>query len=284
MTMASASQPATLLSNSFDEAAARERCRAYRRRILEMSQQVTALHIAPAFSSVEIVDCLYNTIMRRDADGEYSDVFLMSKGHGYMIQAVILEEKGILSRNDLDMYCRPGGRLGAHPDFGVPGIAASTGSLGHGMGLATGMAFAEKLKKTDVKVHVVLSDGEFQEGSTWECMMMAGNRGLTNLIAVMDNNDFSGLERMSEGHKAFYPLVDKAVAFGWEAVEVDGHDSAALYEAIQGRKGDRPFMIVGKTIKGKGVSFMEHVPIWHYRSPNKEEYAQALAEIEGSAQ
>lgn len=269
--------------NSFDAAAARARCNAYRRRILDISQQVTALHIAPAFSCVEMVDALYNGVMRRQANGAYADVFLMSKGHGCMIQYVILEEQGVLTRGDLDSYCKPEGRLGAHPDFGTPGVAASTGSLGHGLGIAVGQAFAEKLKKTDVQIFCVMSDGEFQEGSTWEAMMTAANLRLSNLTVLMDNNDFSGLERMSEGHRAFYPLVEKAHAFGWDAREVAGHDSAALFEATVGRDAEGPRLLVCKTVKGKGVSYMEDVPIWHYRSPNQDEYKQALAELEGAA-
>jgi transketolase len=218
-------------------------------------------------------------VMRHDASGGYRDVFLMSKGHGCMVQYVILEEQGVLSRADLDAYCKPDGRLGAHPDYETPGIAASTGSLGHGLGMATGQAYAEKLKGTDVLIYCVLSDGEFQEGSTWEAMMMAANLKLDNLVAFMDFNDFGGLERMSDGHQAFYPLVPKAESFGWEAVEVDGHDEAAMYEAVMNRRGGRPLLIVCRTVKGKGISFMENVPIWHYRSPNKEEYQQGLKEL-----
>jgi transketolase len=274
--------PATL-SNSFDGATASDRCWTYRRRILDISQQVTALHIAPAFSCTEMVDAVYHVLMRRNGDGTFRDVFLMSKGHGCMIQYVILEELGILSSADLDLYCRPGGILGAHPDFGTPGIAASTGSLGHGLGIAVGQAYAEKLKGTDVIVHCVLSDGEFQEGSTWEAMLMAANLRLGGLVALMDNNDFSGMDRMSESHPAFYPLAEKASAFGWEVREIDGHDSEAIVEAVSTREGDRPFLGVCRTVKGKGVSFMEHVPIWHYRSPNNEEYIKAVAEIEARA-
>jgi transketolase len=268
-----------LRRNSLDLAAARRRCLGYRRRILDISQQVGALHIAPAFSCTEITDVLYNSLMRHESDGGYRDVFLMSKGHGCMIQYVILEEQGVLSRADLDAYCKPNGRLGAHPDYETPGIAASTGSLGHGLGMATGQAYAEKLKETDVLIYCVLSDGEFQEGSTWEAMMMAANLKLDNLIALMDFNDFGGLERMSDGHQAFYPLVPKAEAFGWEAVEVDGHDEAAIHEAVLSRRGGRPMLVVCRTVKGKGVSYMENVPIWHYRSPNKDEYQQGLKEL-----
>ena len=269
--------------NSFDPAAARRRCRDYRRRILDISQQVAALHVAPAFSCIEITDVIYNGLMRFEASGDYYDVFLMSKGHGCMTQYVILEEQGVLSRKDLDDYCKPNGRLGAHPDYETPGVAASTGSLGHGLGMATGQAYAEKLKGTDVLIYCVLSDGEFQEGSTWEAMMMAANLKLDNLIAFMDYNDFGGLERMSEGHAAFYPLVPKAQAFGWEAIEVDGHDEEVMREAVIGRKGGRPLLVVCRTTKGKGVSYMENVAIWHYRSPNKEEYQQGLKELAEAA-
>ena len=265
--------------NRLDVAAARLRCRNYRRRILDISQQVTALHIAPAFSCTEMTDVLYNALMRREPNGAYRDVFLMSKGHGCMIQYVILEEQGVLSRADLDAYCKPNGRLGTHPDYETPGIAASTGSLGHGLGMATGQAYAEKLKDSDVLIYCLLSDGEFQEGSTWEAMMMAANLKLDNLVAFMDFNDFGGLERMSDGHPAFYPLVAKAEAFGWEAVEVDGHDEQAMFEATLSRRGKRPMLLVCRTVKGKGISFMENVPIWHYRSPNKEEYQRGLREL-----
>jgi transketolase len=269
--------------NSFDVAAARRRCLAYRRRILEVSQQVTALHVAPAFSCLEMADVAYNGLMRRDptvCEGVgFLDSFLMSKGHGCLSQYIILEELGVLSRADLDRYCTPAGRLGAHPDYGTPGIEASTGSLGHGMGIATGMAYADKIKRDDRCVFVVLSDGEMQEGSTWEAMMMAANLGLGNLIAMLDLNDFQGLGRTSETHPHFYPVLDKVRAFGWETVEVNGHDAGAIFEAVAGRSRRAPFLLVGKTVKGKGVSYMEHVPIWHYRSPSKEEYAQALAEL-----
>ena len=272
-----------LRRNSPDWAAARQRCVGYRRRILDLSQQVTAMHVAPAFSCVEIVDLLYNNLMRRDANGSYRDVFLMSKGHGCMVQYVILQEQGLLSQNDLDLYCKPNGRLGAHPDYETPGIEASTGSLGHGLGMATGQAYAEALKGSDVLIYCVLSDGEFQEGSTWEAMMMAANLRLDNLIGFMDYNDFTGLERLSEAHPAFYPLVPKAEAFGWEAVAVDGHDQAAMHAAVMGRRGGRPLLLVCRTVKGKGVSYMENVAIWHYRSPNKEEYQQGLRELADEA-
>ena len=270
------------LGNFFDVNAARKRCLRFRRRILDISQQVQALHIGSAYSCTEIVDCIYYGLMRRGPDGSSPDTFVMSKGHGCMIQYVILEDLGILSRNDLDEYCKPNGRLGCHPDYGNPGIEASTGSLGHGLSMAVGMALAERARKTGGVIYAVLSDGEVQEGSTWEATMMASSLGAANLIAFIDNNDFQSLGRTSETHPSFYPLAEKFAAFGWETVEVDGHDSGAIFQAVIARSGRKPLMVVAKTTKGKGISYMENVPIWHYRSPSRKEYDQAVVELDGA--
>lgn len=271
-------------SNSFDEAEALARCKRYRRRILDISQRVSALHIAGAFSCTEIVDCVYNDLMRKGAGAKPSpDTFLMSKGHGCMIQYVILEDHGVISREMIDAYCTPGGQLGVHPDYGNPGIEASTGSLGHGLSMAVGMCLAERGRGGDGRVYVVLSDGELQEGSTWEAVLMASSLGLGNLVAFVDNNDFQSLGRTSQTHPSFYPLTDKFTAFGWETVEVEGHDSAAIFRAVTDRRGGKPLMVVARTTKGKGVSYMENVPIWHYRAPSREEYLLAIKEVEGQS-
>lgn len=267
---------------TFVEASAKLRCKKYRHQILDISQKVGALHIAPAFSCLEIVDIIYNHLMRRNSKNEFIDTFLMSKGHGCMSQYVILHELGYLSDDDLNTYCQPNGRLGAHPDYGLPGIAASTGSLGHGLGLATGIALANKLSNDDSHTYVVLSDGELQEGSTWEAIMMSANLKLNNLTVFLDLNDFSGLARMSVDHPAFYPVIDKLIAFGWNVQEVDGHKGKQIYTAALDSHQTRPSFVICKTIKGKGVSYMEHIPIWHYRSPNSEEYLQAKREVEES--
>jgi len=267
-------------AQAFDLVAARQRCLRYRKRILDISQKVTALHAAPAFSCVEMTDVIYRGLMVRVEKGHSSpDAFLMSKGHGCMTQYVILEDIGILPKEELDRYCTPDGLLGAHPDRGNPGIEASTGSLGHGMGLAVGMAYAEKLKNTSGRIFALLSDGELQEGSSWEGAMMAANLNLGNLIVFVDLNDFGGMHRMSEYHKAFFPLQEKFESFGWECASVNGHDAHAMLTATEARQGGKPFVLLCHTVKGKGVSYMENVPIWHYRSPNKEEYAQALSEL-----
>lgn len=275
--------------NAFDLAAARARCKRHRKRILDMTQSVSALHVGGAFSSTEIVDCIYYALMRPGPNGipvgkGAPDTFLMSKGHGYMIQAVILEDLGILKPSDLEAYCTPAGQLGVHPDYGVPGIEASTGALGHGLPMALGMAYAEMSQGRDGQVYTVLSDGEVQEGSTWEATLMASSLKVRNLIAFIDNNNMQSLGFTHVTHPSFYPVVDKFEAFGWEAIEVDGHDSEAIYTAVTERQGDRPLLVNCKTTKGRGVSYMENVPMWHYRSPNKAEYEQAIREIDGAAE
>ena len=265
--------------STYDPAASARRCNGYRRRILDISQKVSALHIGGAFSVIEIVDCVYHGLMRRAPDGSSPDTFLMSKGHGCLAQYVVLEDIGVLSREDVDRHCKPGGQLGCHPDFGVPGIEASTGSLGHGMGLAVGMACADRCLRADCDIYVVLSDGELQEGSTWENMMMAANLGVDRVVAFLDHNGSQSFGHTRETHPKFYPIREKIEAFGWESAEVDGHDPAAIRRAVTARRGGRPFMLIANTVKGRGVSFMEHQPIWHYRSPTAAEYAQAIADL-----
>ena len=261
---------------------ARARCKTYRKRILEISQQVAALHCAPAFSCLEITDAVMNDLMRRDDTGASRDTFIMSKGHGYLAQAVILEDLGILSRQDLDDYCTPRGRLGAHPDYGVPGIEATTGSLGHGLGMAVGMAAADKILGDDRHIFVIVGDGEMQEGSCWEAVMMGPNLGLKNLVVFLDFNNYQGLGKTSESHPYFDPMAEKLRAFGWTAADIDGHDSALILKTVRQSLGESPTFIVCRTVKGQGVSLMQNDPIWHYRSPNKEEYARAVAEIDAA--
>ena len=262
-----------------DKKASMQRCISYRKKILDISQNVTALHAAGAFSATEIVDCIYYGLMSKDENNKDFDTFVMSKGHGCMIQYVILTAKGVLSEKDLDYYCKPEGRLGCHPDYGIPGIEASTGSLGHGLAIATGMAYGDKIKNIKRKVFVVLSDGELQEGSTWEAMMMAANLNLDNLICFLDHNGSQSFGHTKTTHPKFYPILDKVQAFGFETGEVNGHNVDEIYSATINRKEKKPFLLVCNTTKGKGVSFMENKPIWHYRSPTPEEYKIALSEI-----
>ena len=244
-----------------------------------MSQKVSALHGGGAFSATEMIDLSYFGLMKKDNKGKFIDTFLMSKGHSCLIQYIILESLNILSSKDLEFYCKAGGRLGCHPDYGVPGIEASTGSLGHGMGLAVGMSHADKIQKNNKTIYVILSDGELQEGSTWENMMMGANLEANNIVALLDHNGSQSFGITKETHPKFYPIKEKIISFGWECEEANGHDVDDMYTKVQNRSKTKPFMLICNTVKGKGVSFMEHKPIWHYRSPNKEEYAIAIKEL-----
>jgi len=212
------------------------------------------MHVASAFSCLEMVDCCYHELM------DWKDRFIMSKGHGWMAQFAILEERDGLKFEG----------LGAHPDYGTQGIQASTGSLGHGLGMSLGLAYPKGFN-----VYCLLSDGELYEGSTWEAVIAAHNLKVSNLIALVDYNGMQSLEKMPED---FNP-ASKFRDFGWEVYEANGHDEADIYRKARWRAGKGPCIIICKTVKGKGVSYMENEPIWHYRSPNPEEYAKALSEI-----
>src|SRR6266480_2722523 len=196
-----------MANQKFDIAAARARCRKFRKRILDISQSVGALHIAPAFSCLELVDTAYFGLMKRTGNPASDDTFILSKGHGSLAQFVVLEELGILSRDLLDNYCKPGWPLATHPDYGTPGIECSTGSLGHGLGLAVGMAYADKMNRKDRDIYVVMSDGEMMEGSVWEAFMTAPSFGITRIVALVDLNDFQSLGQTSKILPNFYPML-----------------------------------------------------------------------------
>ena len=265
-----------------DRREAMQRCIKYRKRILGLSQKLGALHIAPAFSCLEIVDTIYYELMRRKPEfpAQYLDTFILSKGHGALALYTVLEGLGILEKSDLDNICKPFGRLGGHPDYGIPGVEASTGSLGHGLPIALGMALADKIYKVDRMVYVLMSDAEMQEGSVWEAMLFAPTLKLNNLVVVVDSNDFQVLDRISKINPNFYPILNKVLAFGWESVVIFGHDSASIKQSVKNREGKRPHLVLAQTVKGRGVSFMENNPIWNFRSPSKEEYDLALKELD----
>lgn len=270
------------MKKQFSATDAQLRCKRYRKRILDVSQTVSALHIAPAFSCLEMIDCAYHGLMTNWRTEEEGDRFIISKGHGSMALYSVLEDLGVMPKEYVDHYSKPGWPLSTHPDYGNPGIHASTGSLGHGLGLAVGMGYADLMDQKDRSLYLVLSDGELMEGSVWEAIMLAPSLGIKNLVIMIDSNDFISLGRPSEMLSNFYPLEEKFQAFGWEVKTVNGHDSEAIFQTVEGRSGTKPFALIGKTIKGKGVSYMENIPLWHYRSPNQEEYQQALKEIENS--
>jgi len=255
----------------------RKRCKEHRKKIIEISQTVKALHVGGALSSIEIVDFIYYQLLKIYKDSK----FIMSKGHGSIAQYVILNSLGILSDEELSKYCTAGGKLGCHPDIGNPGIYASTGSLGHGLGLSVGIAQAYKIKETKQKIITLISDGELQEGSTWECLMMAANLNLDNLIIFVDHNGSQSFGVTKTTHPAFYPIIDKLESFNYHLESANGHNVIEISQAFikLKEKSNKPKIIFCNTVKGKGVSYMENDPIWHYRSPNKEEYIQAISEL-----
>tara|TARA_Y100001970_G_C14022178_1_gene744114 strand:+ start:203 stop:988 length:786 start_codon:yes stop_codon:yes gene_type:complete len=255
-----------------------KRCKVFRKRILQMSQNVEALHISSAFSSTEIVENIYFNLMKKN-NGKFKDTFIMSKGHGCLIQYVILEYLKILKKKDIDLYCKKEGILGCHPDIENPGVAASTGSLGHGLLMAVGICLANKNKKSKAKCFVVISDGELQEGSTWEAILLASSLKLNNLVCFVDNNNYQSLGKTSVTHPSFYPLDQKFKSFKWNVKKVNGHSTNQLFKAYKSWDQKKPLMIIAKTIKGFPVDFMIDNPIWHYRSPNKEELKRALQQI-----
>ncbi len=250
------------------------RCRQYRRRILETSRRLSALHVAPAFSCLEIVDSIYFQSMNMD-----TDTFILSKGHGAMAQYVALEALGVMSADEVDSVCQPGSHFGGHPDRGNPGVIASTGSLGHGLPIAIGLARADAERNSSGSIFVVMSDGEFMEGSTWEALLLAPSLGVTNIVIAVDHNKSISRGRIPIAHPNMLPLADKIAIFGWHVAEADGHSVDAISNAISKRPDDRPCAVVCHTTKGRGVSFMENEPIWAYRSPNDVEYAQAMSEL-----
>ncbi len=252
---------------------AKKRCKNHRLQILELSQKVQALHIGGSFSSVEIVDCIYNMLKKKN------DKFILSKGHAGIIQYVVLNQIGILSKRKLHSYCQKDGYLGVHPDYGKAGIVASTGSLGHGLGIASGIALANRGKNN---YFIVMSDGELQEGSVWEAALIIGALRLNNIVVVIDNNDLQSSTRATDTHPNLYPIDNKFREFGWNVANCNGSSSKQIYSAIKNRKRDKPFALIAKTVKGYPISFMKDIPMWHYRSPNKEEYEQALKEINKS--
>lgn len=256
---------------------AKKRNRGYRRRILEVSQLLPALHVAPAFSCIELVDAIYYSCMR--AQNEGNDIFLLSKGHGAMAHYAVLESLGIMTAAEILSVCQPGSPFGGHPDRGNPGVIASTGSLGHGLPIALGLAKGANELKEKSEVFLVMSDGEFMEGSVWESLMLAPSLGLTNISIFVDHNKSISRGKIPVMHPNFLPLAKKIQAFGWETLEVDGHDTEAIVGAFKSRKGNSPLAVIGHTVKGRGVSYMENEPIWAYRSPNEAEFEVAMTEL-----
>jgi transketolase len=260
--------------------------RRVRKRALMMTSRANASHIGSALSAVDVMAMLYGKVMRYDParpDWPERDRFILSKGHACSALYATLAECDFFERDWLDSYCQDGARLAGHATHtSAPGVEVSTGSLGHGLSLGAGIALTAKRDGHAYRVFVVLSDGECDEGSVWEAALFASHHRLDNLTVVVDYNKIQSLGRVKEVID-LDPLVDKWRAFGWGAVELDGHDLGALDRAFSGLpfEAGRPSCIVAHTVKGKGVSYMEDKLRWHYSAPKGEELTQALAEVEG---
>lgn len=256
-----------------------------RKHALDMTRRAKSSHIGSVFSATDIIAVLYGEVLQvrpDEPDWPDRDRFILSKGHACAGQYAAMAEKGFFPVDRLKEYNACGSVLCGHVSHvGVPGVDFSTGSLGHGLPVAAGMAYAAKLDEKKHRVYIVLSEGDCDEGSTWEAVLFAAHHELTNLVAIVDYNKLQSLAS-TENTLGLEPFVDKWKAFGWDVIETDGHDHESLKRCLEfdTAEGGPPRCIIAHTVKGKGVSFMENTVLWHYRSPQGEEYEAALKELE----
>jgi len=259
-----------------------------RQRLVTTSASAKIPHLGSCLSCVELLVALYWQELRIDPakpEDPDRDRFLLSKGHGAPILFQVLAERGYFPLERLEDFGKPGSVFHEHPPKPgyIPGIEAATGSLGHGLPMALGMALAARIQQRPTRCFALLSDGECNEGSIWEAALLAASQKVHSLTAIIDFNKWQATGRSQEV-MALDPLAAKWEAFGWHAQEIDGHDFEAIAAALAAARAEteRPSVIVAHTVKGKGVSFMEDDNNWHYRTPNPEELAAALAELEPS--
>ena len=252
-----------------------------RRHVLGMKHRSGSSHVGSALSITDILAVLYLRILDVDPTNPLKtdrDRFLLSKGHASAALYATLAECGFFDREKLQGFFRNGGALPGHVDMtAVPGIEASSGSLGHGLSIGIGMALALRRDAPGKRVFVLCGDGELDEGSVWEALMYAPRKNLDNLVLIVDNNRLQGYA--VDGCGTGSDLSVRIAALGWHAIDVNGHDHEALADALSLRPG-RPLALIAETVKGKGVSFMENEFVWHYKSPNEQQLAQALKELE----
>lgn len=247
---------------------------------LEMVHRANASHVGSCLSMADILAVLYGRILKhKPAEPKWAgrDMVFLSKGHACAIMYALLAELGYFEKSLLETYGQNGTLLQGHLSHHVPGVELSTGSLGHGLPVACGVALAALREKTARNTYAILSDGELDEGSNWEAILFAGHHKLKNLTAIVDYNKIQSFGSVEEV-LALEPLADKWRACHWEVIEIDGHDHAALEKAFA-QSAQKPKAIIAHTIKGKGVSFMEGALAWHYKSPNEEQLEQALKEL-----
>lgn len=261
-----------------------EMCLEVRRDIVRMTAAAGSGHPGGSLSSVELMVGLYFTKLRHDPqrpDWPERDRFILSKGHVAPVLYSVLARSGYFPVEELLTLRQLGSRLQGHPHMlALPGVDNSSGSLGQGLSQANGLALAARLNQQDFRVYCLLGDGELQEGQVWEAIMTAAHYKLDNVCAIVDYNELQ-IDGNVEDVMGLAPLRDKWEAFNWHVIEIDGHDMeqvlAAYEEANQTQ--EKPTVILAKTIKGKGISFMEDRPEWHGRAPKKEELEKALAEL-----
>jgi transketolase len=242
--------------------------RKLKRSILIIATNAQEGHIPSAFSILDILWVLYDKVL-----GE-KDKFILSKGHGCLALYAVLTEKGIILQSDLDTFCAYNSVLGGHPDMNkVNGVEASTGSLGHGLPLAVGIAMAKKIKDDHARVYCLVGDGECNEGSIWESVLIASHHNLTNLVCIVDYN------HSTDRALKLGDLSAKFQSFGWAVCDVDGHNHEILEHFLSVLTPNRPNVIIANTIKGKGIKRIEDNPEWHHKSPTKKELEEMLSEL-----
>lgn len=261
----------------------RDKAKLFRREILETIHAAGSGHPGGSLSAVEILISLYDYKMKHKPDDPQwngRDYLIVSKGHVTPAVYVALANYGYISKDELPKFRKFGSILQGHVHVKVPGVEFNTGSLGHGLSVANGVAIGNKMLKNDSNVYCLMGDGEIQEGSVWEAAMHASHRELDNVCAIVDYNKVQENGPTNE-IKNLEPLADKWRSFGWEVQEVIGHNFKQLMQALDAfeqNKG-KPFVILAHTIKGKGVSFMEGERKWHGKAPNADQLEEALAEL-----
>ena len=259
-----------------------------RKTVLDMAYSGKTVHIGCAFSLIELLAVLYRHHLRypgNDPRAAARDYLVLSKGHGVMAQYACMHELGWLSDGDIANYFVDGTKLKGLSDSRVPGLEVTSGSLGHGFSVGVGLALAAKIKGTGQRTYAIVGDGEINEGPIWEGALFAAHHQLRDFMLIVDANGFQAMGPTDEVLQ-LGSLKDKLTSFGFETLEVDGHDEAAIDAAIrrlQASDSTSPKAIVAKTVKGKGVPFMEHNNIWHYTRLNAETYAQAVAAVSQEA-
>lgn len=252
--------------------------------VLKMIYHAKAGHIGGSFSSLDILTVLYYHAMKMDVknpDWEDRDRFVLSKGHIAESLWAILADKGFIEKEELSTFSNFGTRLIGHPNNKVAGVEMNTGSLGHGLSVATGMAIAAKMDKKPYISYTLMGDGELAEGSVWEAAMAAAHYKLDNLVAIIDCNGLQ-ISGTTEDVMHSGPLAAKWESFGWEVVTVDGHDIKHLVETLNqvSKINDKPTVIIANTTKTKGISMAENDPSWHHHVPTEAQYEMALKELE----